>query len=263
MELFALIIYVLIGAVAGIASGLLGISGGIITVPCLAFVFYLMGYPQSSLMHSAIGTSLAAMVLSGISSTWSHHRQKGVLWNIVAAMLPGIIIGSLLGAFIAHFLSGVILEILFGSFICLLGLYVWFHKKKEIKDKKLKSSIYTWYGLLIAGIGSLLGIGGGIFIVPLVIYHGYTEKKAIGTSAACALNITFFGALGYFYFGLKQVPMSESLGYIYLPAFILIGLTAMFFAPLGAKLVQKLSGIKLRKIFAGVLIFVGLVMIFF
>lgn len=263
VEIFALIAYVLIGAFAGVASGLLGISGGIVTVPCLAFIFFLLGFPQSFLMHSAIGTSLAAMVLTSISSTWSYQHHQSVLWNIVLRMLPGILIGSLLGALTAHFLSGILLEIFFGGFIFLLGLYLLFHKSNKIKIKKLNSISYVLYGFCIAFIACLLGIGGGVFIVPLLIHHGLIERKAMGTSAAGSVGITFIGALGYLYFGLGSVPVRESLGYIYLPAFFLIGITAMFFAPLGVKWVHQISGIKLRKIFASILLIIGLGMIFF
>lgn len=263
MELFALIAYVFIGALAGIAAGLLGVSGGIVTVPSLAFLFNILGFPQSTLMHTAIGTSLSAMVFNGIVSTWFYERRQGIIWNIIFTMFPGIVIGSLLGAFVAHFLSGILLQVLFGLYIGLLGVYLFIRKNKKTQEKKLTFTRYLLYGFMIAGTASLLGIGGGIFIVPLLIHHGYIEKKAIGTSAAGSLFITFFGAIGYFYFGLGEVSMKESLGYIYLPAFILVGITAMFFAPLGVKLVQILSGEKLRKIFAGVLLITGFTMIFF
>lgn len=263
VEIFALIAYVLIGALAGIASGLLGVSGGIVTVPSLAFVFYLLDFPQGYLMHSVIGTSLAAMVLTGISSTWSYQRHQSVMWNIVWGMLPGIVIGSLLGAWVAHLLSGIILEVFFGGFIFLLGLYLLIHKSTKIKTKKLNSIWYALYGFCIAFIASLIGIGGGIFIVTLLIHQGFIEKKALGTSAAGSVFITFLGSLGFFYFGLGSVPVRESLGYIYLPAFFLIGVTAMCFAPLGVKWVHQISAVILRKIFAGVLLIVGLGMIFF
>lgn len=214
-------------------------------------------------MHTAIGTSLAAMVFTGVVAVYFFHKHQGIIWATFKAMIPGIIIGSVLGALIGHFLSGVVLEIFFGVFICLLGFYLYFRRKIRNKELKLPIFAYAYYGFGIACIASLLGIGGGVFIVPLLIHHGIVEKKAIGTSAVCSLCITFFGALSYLYFGLGHVPVQESIGYIYLPAFVLIGLTAVFFVPLGVKMVQKIPGITLRKVFAGVLFLTGLLMIFF
>jgi len=262
MEIFSLIAYLIIGIVAGFVGGLLGLSGGVITVPSLFFVFNLLGFPQGSVMHTAIGTSLAAMILTGIASTWTHHRHKGVVWHIVLSMIPGVFVGGLLGPYIAHFLSGIVLEILFGLFICFLGAYILLKKKKMEPASPPDKTVFTWMGLLIGTLSSLFGIGGGVFVVPLLIHFRFTEKKAIGTSAATGLFITFFATIAYMYFGMKVVNIRESLGYIYLPAFFLIGIAAVFFAPLGAKWAHRMKGTKLRKIFAGALILIGILMIF-
>lgn len=264
MEIFALIAYVLIGVVSGLFAGLLGIGGGVITVPCLVFVFSLIGFPQAHLMHTAIGTSLASMILTGIASTIAHHKHKGVVWKIVYAMLPGIIIGCLFGAFIANFLSAVFLEIIFGFFACSLGAYILFSKKKKkiAIAKPRKNTIYSWFGLGIATVANLLGIGGGIFTVPLLLKYQFPAQKAVGTSAATSLTISFFGSFGYFYFGIDKIHIKESLGYIYLPAFFLLGLATIFCAPIGAKMAHRISDNKLRKIFAGTLIIIGILMVF-
>lgn len=241
---------------------MLGLSGGVITVPSLVLIFHLTGYPQSILMHTAIGTSLAAMVLNGMASTYAHHRRSSVMWDIVFVMIPGLILGCLLGAFFAHFLSGIVLQIIFGVFIALLGAHVLFSKSKKKGTEKPDKSLYTWIGIGIGFLSSLLGIGGGVFMVPLLLAFNHPEKKAVGTSAAMGLLITTLAALGYLYFGLQQSTPPTSLGYIYLPAFILIGLTTIFFAPLGAKFAHQIEGNKLRKIFASILILIGILMIF-
>ena len=262
LEIFALFAYVAVGIIAGLIGGLLGLSGGVVTVPCLVLLFHLLDFPQSILMHMAIGTSLAAMVLTGIASTWAHHGHKGVMWDIVLLMIPGILIGCLLGSVVAHFLSGIILQIIFGLFICSLGAYVLLQKKKTQPAKRPHKTLYSWLGMGIGSLASLLGIGGGVFTVPLLISFRYSEKKAIGTSAAVGLLITFMATIGYLYFGMNVVMVRESLGYIYLPAFALIGLGTVFFAPVGAKLAQRIASAKLRKIFACTLILVGVFMIF-
>ena len=262
MDIVALLSFAVIGVLAGLIGGMLGLSGGIITVPCLILLFHFLGLPQTYLMHIAIGTSLAAMVLNGLASTWAHHRRQGVLWEIVFSMIPGIFLGCMLGAFISQFLSSVVLQMIFGLFICLLGAYMLLQKRKRQEKKLPDKTLYTWLGFGIGTLSSLLGVGGGVFSVPLLISYQHPEKQAVGTSAAMGLFITFIAAVAYLYFGLKEVKLPMTLGFIYLPAFAVISLVTIFFAPLGAKLAYRIKGALLRKIFSGTLIIVGILMIF-
>ena len=262
MDVLALTAFLVIGVLAGLIGGLLGLSGGVITVPCLIMTLHFIDYPQTYLVHTAMGTSLAAMVLNGIASTWAHHGRGGVLWSIVLRMFPGIIVGSLLGAFVANFLSGVILALLFGLFLSLLGVYLLLKKGVHKEKKPPEHPLYAWLGLGVGTAASLLGIGGGVFTVPLLLAYRYKEKEAVGTSAAIGLCITFLAAIGYLYLGMGKVKSEYVFGYIYLPAFILVGLGAAAFAPWGAKLAHRMKGTLLRKVFAVTLIIVGVLMIF-
>ena len=261
-EILGLFAYLVIGITAGFIGGLLGLSGGVVSIPCLVLIFHLIKFPQSYLVHTAIGTSLSAMVLNGISSTSAHSKHKGVDWKIVYKMIPGIFLGCLLGAFVAHFLSGIILEMIFGLFILLLGIYMLWHKKTK-KESSLHPSptFYSLWGLGIGSFSSLLGLGGGVFTVPFLLSIQRSEKKAIGTSAALGLLITFIAAIGYLYFGLEVATAKGSIGYIYLPAFFILSLAAFFSAPFGAKIAHQIEGRKLKKIFGGSLIAIGILMI--
>lgn len=258
MEIVA---YVLIGIFAGLLAGLLGIGGGMITVPCLAFFFLLEGFPQGYLMHMAIGTSLASAIFTGIASTWAHNHHKPLRWDLVRGLLPGIVLGTLLGAYIAYLLTGVFLEIFFGLFAISYGAYMLFSKRRE-KQEKMRLWTFLWIGFVIGAISSLLGIGGGIITVPLLMLYSISEKPAIGASAATGTIIAIIGSLGYLYFGLGKVNFPNAWGYIYLPAFIAIGAMTVIFAPLGAKLAHRLPSRRLGKIFAVVLILTGLLMVF-
>lgn len=263
MEIFALIAFLAVGALAGLVAGLLGLSGGVVTVPSLALIFHLMELPQAYVMHAAIGTSLAAMVINGIASVIAHHIHKGVMWDLAFATLPGLFLGCMLGAFLAHFMSGVLLQILFGLLICGIGAFVLLNKvKKPRATKSPDRTFFTWVGLGVGTIASMLGIGGGVFTVPLLISYGYPTKRAVGTSAAVGLAITTLAAMAYIYFGLKEIDWPWHIGYIYLPAFAAIGLMTVVFAPLGAKLAHYMDAKKLRRIFAAALILVGILMIF-
>ncbi len=118
--------YLLIGIFAGFSSGLLGISGGIITIPFFLIAFQVFQMPKEFIAHAAIATSLAAMTFNSLSSFYSHSKKQGVLWRITLGMLPGLIIGAYIGAYIANLLPGHLLKLLFALFECLVGLLLHF-----------------------------------------------------------------------------------------------------------------------------------------
>jgi uncharacterized membrane protein YfcA len=111
-----LIIYLGIGAIAGFAAGLFGVGGGLIIVPILYVVFTKMGYDPSVIMHMALGTSLATIIVTSISSVTAHHKKGAVLWNVFKNLAPGLVIGSFIGAGIADILSGQHLQLIIGAF---------------------------------------------------------------------------------------------------------------------------------------------------
>jgi uncharacterized membrane protein YfcA len=263
MEILPYIAFVVIGIVSGFFGGLLGISGGVITVPLLLGTLLLMDYPQAYAMHTALGTSLASIIFTAAGATWMQSRKQNVFWDPVLKMLPGIIIGTLIGAGVAHFLSGVLLEIFFGFFACILGVhylrpFIPHHPFKWLQEK----NHFLLIGLTVGFAASILGIGGGIFMFPILLAMNYPEKKAIGTSSASGLFITFFGSIGFWLFGLTDVEVNASLGYLYVPALLIIGIASLFTVPLGVQYMDRISNAKLRKIFAVALILVGILMIF-
>ncbi|MES2345458.1 MAG: sulfite exporter TauE/SafE family protein [Chlamydiota bacterium] len=265
MFVIELIAYVFIGTIAGLLAGLLGISGGVVTVPLLFLVFSLLDFPKSYVMHLAIGTSLAAMVFNTLSATWMHNKNKVVLWKVVKRMSWGLIFGSALGALTAQELSSVFLELSFGLFACCLGLYMLRGIKPHEGDHPLPSPLLlNCIGLGVSFLSNILGIGGGIITVPTLMAFKIHEKKAIGTSSATSVIVTFLGALSYMLVGLHHHAAinNESIGYLYLPAFIAISITTFFAAPFGAKLTHILPSKTLRRIFAAALFATGLFMIF-
>lgn len=262
--LVSILSYLVVGVISGALAGLLGISGGVVTVPVLFFLFRLLGFPQDNVMQIAIGTSLAAMVFNALSSSLVHAHKKAVLWQVCKNMTPGIILGSLIGALIGDLLSSDVLKLFFALFSCLLGLQ-FMRPSFSFLDKKHRTpSKMRWgvYGTGIALISNLLGIGGGILTVPTLIYHHIPEKQAIGTSAATGVLITFIGALFYLYFGMNERVYPHTLGFIYLPAFFIISFISVIAARYGAILSNHLSPPLLRRIFGVVLLMIGLLMFF-
>lgn len=257
------LLYVIIGAIAGILSGLLGIGGGIVTVPCLLILFPYLGFPKEYIMHMAIATSLAAMIFNTTSATLAHNKRKAILWKVFWKLVPGLIIGSAIGALVATRLPDLILEIIFGSFLILLALY--FYRSKAVKSEMHKLPhpliLNTLCGT-IGAISNLLGIGGGSMTVPLLTAFKMKDKNAIGTSAATTLITTICGTISYLIFGWGDIREPDTFGLINVPAFLIVGITAFFTAPYGAKLTHDTDASKVRKIFAVVLALTGLSLIF-
>jgi uncharacterized protein len=267
METHWLILYTtygIIGIIAGILGGLLGISGGVITVPFLVFIFKYLGMPEQYIMHLAIGTSLGAMVFNATSATYSHHLRSGVLWHIFRLVLVSLIIGSLLGAVIARFIPSFWLQKIFGGFECLLAIYFFLPRKEALE--KQKTTIHAKWTLrtisfFVSLVSNILGIGGGTFMVPTLMAFDVPTKKAIGTSAATGLVISFMGAISYLYLGIREIHLPDCIGFLNIPSFIAISITTFLAAPFGTKLAHYLSTAHLRRIFAIALVAVGIAML--
>lgn len=262
MFLLMLMSYLAIGLVAGIIGGLLGIGGGVITIPAFFLIFQWLGYPASQIMHLSIGTSLAAMVLNTIAATHAHHQRNAVLWPIFGKMTPGLIIGSICGALIATLLSGHFLAIFFGVFLCLLSLNFLRGKVLNLGFTHFPDPLVL--NLVSVGIGtlsSILGIGGGVLTVPFLLACHFKDTYAIGTSAATTVLVSLLGTCAYIFFGWTQTLGPENLGYVNLPAGLIVGLMSFFIAPYGVKLAHFLSPAKVRKIFAFILILTGMTFI--
>lgn len=258
--LFVCLAYVGIGAAAGVLSGLLGIGGGVITIPCLLVLFKYLGFPQAYIMHIAIATSLAAMIFNTTASTIAHHQRKGVVWDVFRKLVPGLVIGSFTGAFIAIWLSTTILEIFFGVFLLVVATS--FFRKKTVTAESHRLPHPLILNLFSSGIGAisnLLGIGGGSMTVPLLTSYQMKDRNAIGTSAATTLVTTICGTISYWLLGIEEIPsLPYSIGLINVPAFLIIGVTAFFTAPYGVKLTHEIDPSKVRKIFAIVLAATGI-----
>jgi uncharacterized membrane protein YfcA len=260
----ALFLYLIIGAIAGIVGGLLGIGGGSLTVPALLLVFSFLPFPKDHIMHIAIGTSLCAMVINTSAATFFHHRKGAVVWEAIRLILLGVVFGSFLGAFLATGLSNDFLKELFGVFACLIGLIFVKPANKIAHDTHKMPGFFAFslIGIAVATLANLLGIGGGFFMLPLLMYFRFNEKKAIATSSATTLLISLGGAVGYLISADQQVPIPGCFGYVYIPAFVAISISSFVASFYGVKLAHVLPAPLLRKIFATTMIGIGLSMIF-
>ncbi len=250
-----LIGYVALGAVAGFFAGLLGVGGGAIMVPVLALMFAAQGFPDTHLMHLALGTSMAAIVFTSISSLRAHHSHGAVRWPIVKTIAPGILVGTFLGAQLASLIPTRPLAIFFTVFMSYVALQMLANIKPK-PSRQLPGSVGMFgVGSGIGAISALVAIGGGSLSVPFMTWCNVKMHDAIGTSAAIGLPIAVAGTLGYLVggWGADDLP-TGSFGYVYLPALAACMVTSMLTAPFGAKAAHSLPVATLKKIFAGVIL---------
>lgn len=267
MNIF-LVYYVIAGALAGLLAGLLGIGGGMIIVPALIYIFALQGVPEIALTHIGIGTSLATIIVTSISSLRAHHSKGAVNWDVWKRMTPGLIGGSLIGAGVASVIHGNSLQAIIGVGAFLVGLKMLFMKTKALEENdfsKLPSPLgQTGLGSFIGMVSAIFGIGGGTLTVPFLSYFGLKIQNAVGTSAACGLPIAAAGAVGFLFFGqfvdasIKEALPTGVFGFVHIYAFVCVSLASFFTARIGAKLAHKLPAKTLKKAFAVLLLIVGI-----
>lgn len=264
MELIlpTLLFYLLLGAFAGVMAGLLGVGGGLVIVPALAWIFQRQLIAETALMHLAIGTSLATIIVTSISSVRAHHQRGAVLWPTVWRLTPGIVTGAWLGAAVADALSSFALQKVFAVFVLLMAAQMGFGAKPAPHRDLPKAAGMLATGGVIGAVSAIVGIGGGSLTVPFLSWCNVPIRQAVATSAACGLPIALAGALGFVVTGLNAPDLPAwSLGYVYGPALLGVALTSMLFAPLGARLAHTLPTEMLKKIFAAFLAVIGVKML--
>ncbi|WP_281646929.1 sulfite exporter TauE/SafE family protein [Parendozoicomonas sp. Alg238-R29] len=253
--------YLVTGAAAGTLAGLFGVGGGLIIVPALVFAFTLLGLSPEYITHLAVGTSLATIIPTSLSSTFSHNKSGNVFWPGVKLLAPGIMLGAWLGVAIAVQLSSASLQLIIGIGAILIGFRLLLSKKEDKGGQGALPAppLMLTGGTMIGLISAIFGIGGGSLTVPFLTRFGMGMKWAVGTSAACGVPIAVMGAVANIVLGDNIEGLPElSTGLVYWPAFAGIVLMSVPFARLGAKLAHQLPAKVLRRLFACLLFVVGL-----
>ena len=257
-----LLTYLISGAVAGLMAGLLGIGGGLIIVPALAIVFAQQGFSADTVMHYAVGTSLATIIPTSISSLLAHQRRGSVHWTVVRRMVPGILLGALASAWLARQMSSTALALVFGVFVLLVSGQLLLGAKPA-PHRQLPGAIGLGVtGSVIGLLSGLLGIGGGTLSVPFLLWNRVDIRLAVGTAATIGLPIAIAGTAGFILSGL-QAPAQPGYnsGFVYWPAVAAVVLASVPAAPLGARLAHYLPRATLQRVFALLLVIIGLKMI--
>lgn len=244
-----------LGLVTGFLAGLLGIGGGMIMVPFISAILSGRGVEPGLAVKMAIATSMATIIFTSVSSVRAHHKKGAVRWDIVKALAPGIVLGAMVASLgVFALLKGASLYFVFAAFVAFSGSQMFLDKKPSPTRQLPGTAGLLGAGGVIGALSGLVGAGGGFVSVPFMTWCNVKMQNAIGTSAAIGLPIAIAGTVGYLVngWGAPGTP-PLTLGYIYLPALVLVSGVSMFFAPLGAKLAHRLPVATLKKVFAGVL----------
>lgn len=262
-NLAALLALIATGILAGVLAGLLGVGGGIVIVPVLFFLFQSLGISPESSMLIATATSLATIVPTSISSIRSHHQKGNVDFELLKRWSAFILIGVLLGSWLITRVEGTLLTIFFGVIAILSSLNMLFRAGKNGLYQQLpNASGQKVMGTSIGFFSAMVGIGGGTISVPLLTLYNFPAHKAVGTAAAIGLIISLPGALTLLILGTTpKDALAGTIGLVNLFAFLCIVPLTVLFAPVGAFIAEKLDAIKLKKIFALVLLFTGVRML--
>lgn len=246
--MFALLL--MIGAFAGVISGLLGVGGGIILVPAFYYAFSALGYGSDALMRVCIGTSLATIVVTSTRSAHGHNKRGAVDWQIVRDWGPGIALGAVAGVWAVSRLQSASLQLIFGVLALGVALYLGFGRVVWRLGPAMPSGAGR-IGLspLVGFLSVLMGIGGGSFGVPLMSLYGVPIHRAVATAAAWGVVIAVPSVAVLLFTAVTPAP-PFSVGAINLPAFATIIAMTLITTPYGVRLAHGMDATPLRRIFA-------------
>ncbi len=250
--------YLATGAFAGVLAGLLGVGGGVIIVPLLVFTFTAQHLPDAYILHLALGTSLASIIFTSVSSMRAHNRRGAVNWTVMKGLSPGILTGTFFGSWVAAQLSSGFLKFFFVVFLYYVATQLLLDVRPKPHRQLPGTGGMFGVGNVIGGVSSLVGIGGGSLSVPFLVWCNQPVHHAVGTSAAIGFPIAVAGAVGYVVNGLMATGLpSGSVGFIYLPALVGIALASFCTAPFGARLAHNLPVARLKKLFGVFVLLMG------
>ena len=256
-----LLVLSIAAAIAGFMAGLLGVGGGIIMVPALYYAFTVLDFDIVTRMHLSVGTSLAIIIPTSIISTKTHIEHDAVDFKMIKSFGIFILLGVIIGTFLAVNLKTPALVLFFSIFALMVGLFFIFLREQLVENpKKISNFIKNISGVIIGFISVPLGIGGGSLMVPFMRTFGYDLRKSIGTAAGIGFLIAVSGTTTMIIGGnlIDNINTPFSVGYINLLGFAVFVPVTMITARLGAKTVYKINKKILSKIFGIFLIIVSI-----
>lgn len=263
MDWSLILILLLMGAAGGFSAGLLGIGGGMVLVPFITMIFTAKGFPPDMVVHMAIATSLTTILFTSLSSVRAHHKHGAVRWPIVGMLAPGILLGSWIGPWIGKQMDTTTLALFFGLFISFSATQMMLNKKPAGTRELPGTAGMFAAGGVIGILSGIVGAGGGFISVPFMSWCNVKIHNAVATSAALGFPIALAGTLSNIYYGMGTPGLpAYSLGYIYVPALVVIAAASVLMAPLGARTAHKLPVHSLKRVFAVILYSLAAYMIY-
>lgn len=244
-----------VGLLAGFLAGYLGIGGGLVLVPALTWLFSRDPATADVAVHMAVATSLSTMLATSLSSIAAHQRRGAIDWPVVRRMAIGLLAGAVAGAWLADRLSTRHLGIVFGVFALVVGLQLILDRRRVLERPLPGVAITSAVAMLIGGISSMVGVGGGSMTAPWLMWHGVRAQSAVATAAACGYPIALAGTASFMLLG--EGAGAGSLGYVNGPAFAGIAVFSILAAPAGAWAVHRSPPGLVRRAFGVMLLAVA------
>jgi uncharacterized membrane protein YfcA len=257
-----LLVYVAIGAFIGFFAGMLGMGGGGIQVPLTTLAFAAQGFPREHMLHVALGTAMATVIFTSVSSLRAHNRHKAVNWDVLRRLIPGIVVGTGLGTVLARHIPTFPLAVIFTAFVLYMASSMLFDWKAK-PTGRLPGPVGVFIAGTVIGVCSALAaMGGATLTIPFLVFCNVPFHTAIGTASAVGFPIAVVGTIGYLVNGWSVAGLPpQSVGFIYVPALVGFTVGSIMLAPIGARLAHRTSESALKRIFAVVIGALGLKML--
>ncbi len=264
LSLVHIIILLLTGSAAGFASSLLGIGGGVFMNPVQYLVFTSIGVPADAALKLAFGTSVLVILPTAISGVWRHHKKGAVLWKAALIMGSCSAVASFGGSTLAAHLHATELKIAFGVVILISGIRMLTSTLPRTEEIP-RNNVWLWAAcaLPIGFFSGLFGVGGGIVAIPVMtLALRFKIHNAVATSLAMMILTSIGGAIGYIRggIGVPDLP-AYSIGYVNLPSLLLLVVTSIGMAQVGALTAHRLPAKQLRYIFIALTFYMALKML--
>ena len=246
---------VVLGLCTGFLAGLLGIGGGMLMVPFITIILSGRGVAPDLAVKMAIATSMATIIFTSISSVRAHHKRGSVRWDIVKRLAPGIVLGSALASMgVFALLKGTWLALFFAAFVSFSATQMLLDKKPKPTRTLPGTAGQLGAGGVIGFLSGLVGAGGGFVSVPFMTWCNVAIHNAVATSAALGFPIALANALGYVVAGQGVTGLpAGSVGYIFVPALVVIATASVVMAPVGVRAAHALPVKTLKRVFASIL----------
>jgi uncharacterized membrane protein YfcA len=265
LELAVLLIAV--GALAGFLAGIFGIGGGAILVPVFYECFRLAGVPLEIRMPLCVGTSLAIIIPTSISSYRAHHARGAIDNEILRAWWLPILIGVLAGSVLARYAPERLFKIVFVVVAYFAAVRLLAARESwKFGDDLPKGPLMRFFGLCVGLLATLMGVGGGLFANLLMTFYGRPIHQGVATSSAIAVLVSIPGAIGYVYAGwpaaahypdVAALQFPLALGYVSLIGAVLVMPMSLLTAPLGVRVAHAMSKKMLERSYGAYLLIVG------